>query len=110
VATPYAIIETVGRRSGVPRQVPVANGLHGETFWAVAEHGRHADWVRNAEANPRVRVCVRGRWRSGWATLLEDDDVLGRFGREIPRWNRLFVRVLGVDPLTVRINLDQDNA
>jgi deazaflavin-dependent oxidoreductase (nitroreductase family) len=109
-APPYAIIETIGRRSGVPRQVPVANGLRDETFWAVAEQGRHADWVRNAEANPRVRVCVRGRWRSGWATVLQDDDVLSRFGREIPRWNRFFVRVLGVDPLTVRIDLDRDNA
>jgi hypothetical protein len=28
-ASPYAIVETTGRRSGLPRQVPVANGLQG---------------------------------------------------------------------------------
>lgn len=105
-ASPYAVIETTGRRSGLPRQVPVANGLRGDTFWVVAEQGRHADWVRNLEANPSVRVCVKGRWRSGAATVLDGDDVLSRYGSEIPRWNKPFVQVLGVDPVTVRIELD----
>ncbi|MGH9095878.1 MAG: hypothetical protein ACRDWB_00480, partial [Acidimicrobiales bacterium] len=29
----YALIETVGWRTGRPRRVPVANGLEGDTFW-----------------------------------------------------------------------------
>jgi hypothetical protein len=33
----YALLETVGRRSGQPRQTPVGDGLIGETFWIVAE-------------------------------------------------------------------------
>ena len=47
--------------------------LHGK-LWIVAEHGRHAAYVQNIEANPRVRVLVAGRRRSGSAHLVQDDD------------------------------------
>jgi deazaflavin-dependent oxidoreductase (nitroreductase family) len=62
--------ETTGRRSGQPRRTPVCDGLDGDTFWLVAQHGRDTDWVRNLEANPRVRVKVSGlrsRWRTNAA-------------------------------------------
>ena len=64
-----ALLETIGRKSGTPRHTPVGNGLSGDTFWIVAEHGRHSDYVRNIMANPRVRVRVGGTWRSGTAPL-----------------------------------------
>jgi len=51
-----AILETTGRRSGVPRRTPVGNGLDGDTFWIVAEHGRRAAYVRNLPAEPRVNA------------------------------------------------------
>ncbi len=57
----YALLETTGRRSGLPRRTPVGNGLDGDTFWIVAEHGRRAAYVRNIEANPRVRVKANRR-------------------------------------------------
>jgi hypothetical protein len=38
----YALLETVGRGSGLPRQTPVGDGLIGDTFWIVAEHGLSA--------------------------------------------------------------------
>src|SRR5919109_2031333 len=70
-----ALLETIGRRSGEPRRTPVGNGLDGDTFWIVAEHGRSAGYVRNIEANPRVRLKLwagplRARWRSGTAHLM----------------------------------------
>ena len=68
------MLETIGRKSGLPRRNPVGDGLDGDTFWIVAEHGRRAAYVRNIEANPRVRVRVRGKWRSGTAVTLPDDD------------------------------------
>src|SRR4051812_23332499 len=70
----WALLETTGRRSGVPRRVPVGDGLRGGSFWIVAEHGRHADYVRNIERDPRVRVKVRGRWRAGRAHILPGED------------------------------------
>src|SRR5947199_7564249 len=47
-----ALLETVGCKSGRLRRTPVGNGLKGDTFWIIAEHGRHSDWVRNIMANP----------------------------------------------------------
>ena len=106
----YALLETTGRRSGLPRRNPVGDGLDGSTFWIVSEHGRRSSYVRNIEADPRVRVRVRGRWRSGTAHLMPDDDprerqrILSR--RMAARINAASVRRLGTDLLTVRIDLD----
>src|SRR5215213_1493131 len=49
-----ALLETTGRRTGRPRVTPVCDGLQGDTFWIVAQDGRHADYVQNIEADPRV--------------------------------------------------------
>ena len=43
----------------------VTNGLVGDTFWLVAAHGAQADYVRNLQAQPRVRVKVGGVWSPG---------------------------------------------
>ena len=107
----YALLETTGRKSGLPRRTPVGDGLDGDVFWIVAEHGRRADYVRNIEADGRVRVLVRGRWRSGTAVPLYEDDPRERqrtLGRHRPgrKLNDLAVRSFGTDLLTVRIELD----
>ena len=102
-----ALLETTGRKSGEPRRTPVSNGFEAatNTFWIVAEMGRHAAYVRNIEADPRVRVRVRGRWRSGVAHLLDEDDPRVRL-RSISRLNASGVRALGTDLLVVRVDLD----
>jgi deazaflavin-dependent oxidoreductase (nitroreductase family) len=103
----WAILETRGRRTGEPRQTPVGNGLVGETFWIVAEHGSKAGYVRNIAADPRVRVFVNGRWRSGTARALPEDDPLER-QRSLPALNARFVRLMGTELMTVRIDLDPE--
>ncbi len=109
-----ALLETTGRRTGLPRQTAVCDGLDGETFWLVAQRGRSAGWVRNIEANPRVRVRVSGLrtgWRTGTAHLLDGDDPQER-RRILARANpaRQFcvrtTETLNTSPLTVRIDLD----
>jgi deazaflavin-dependent oxidoreductase (nitroreductase family) len=100
-----AILETTGRRSGLPRRTPVGKALDGDTLWIVAEHGRRAAYVRNIEADPRVRVKLGRRWRSGQAQALPDDDPVARQGA-MPRANALVVRLMGSDLLTVRVDLD----
>lgn len=102
----YAILETTGRKSGLPRQTPVGNGLDGDTFWLVAEHGRQAHYVRNIVADPRVRVKVRGAWRTGTAHPLPDDDPRERLRKIGLRANGAVVQLMGTDLLTVRIDLD----
>jgi deazaflavin-dependent oxidoreductase (nitroreductase family) len=100
-----ALLETVGRRSGLPRRVPVGNGLRGDTFWIVTEHGYAADYVKNIQANPRVRVKVGRRWHEGVANLLPDDDPNERL-----RWlhrpvNDSLLRLVGTQQLTIRVDL-----
>ena len=104
----FALLETRGRHTGLPRHTPVSNGLDGATFWLVAAHGRQADYVRNIEAEPRVRIKVLGRWRDGTAVLLLDDDPAAR-SRTLPyRWDAVIGRAMASMPLTVRIDLDRD--
>jgi len=102
----HAILETTGRKSGEPRRTPVGNGLDGDTFWIVAEHGRRAAYVRNIEADPHVRVMVGRRWRSGTAHLLPEDDPRERQRKIGSRLNAAAVRALGTELLSVRIDLD----
>jgi deazaflavin-dependent oxidoreductase (nitroreductase family) len=110
-----ALLETQGRRTGLPRHTPVCDCLEGETFWIIAQQGRRADYVRNIEANPRVRVKApsqsRKAWRRGTAHILDDDDARERQRHlgEGHFWRRLCLNasgVIGTSPLTVRIDLD----
>src|SRR5262249_43297156 len=102
----FVLLETTGRRSGLPRYTPVGNGLVGDTFWLVAVHGRQADYVRNLWADPKVRVKVGRRWRSGTAVLLADDDPHAR-SRSLPhQWDAAIGRLMATSPLTIRIDLD----
>ncbi len=107
----YALLETTGRTSGRPRRTPVGDGRVGDTFWIVSEHGYRSSYVRNIQADPRVRVRIRGRWHSGTASLMPDDDPRERqrlLAKERPgsRLNAAAVRGFGTGLLTVRIDLD----
>jgi deazaflavin-dependent oxidoreductase (nitroreductase family) len=100
------LLETTGRRTGQPRRIPVGRALEGDTLWIVAEHGRRASYVRNIEANPRVRVRVGRRWRSGTAQVLHDDDWRERQRRMPNKTNSAMVRAMGTEHVTVRVDLD----
>ena len=102
----WALLETTGRRSGQPRRVPVGDGLRGAHFWIVAEHGRHAAYVRNIEQNPRVRVKVRRRWLEGTAHLLPDDDPRARLRMLRRPWNDIGLRAMASEMLVVRVDVD----
>lgn len=111
----YALLETMGRKTGKPRCTPVGDGQLGQQFWLIAEHGAKSGYVRNIEKNSRVRLKLvkglRARWHTGTAHLLPEDDP-----RERQRWlwrqkrssvmNAMAVRMFGTQLLTVRIDLD----
>ncbi|MEV5435120.1 nitroreductase/quinone reductase family protein [Streptomyces sp. NPDC052682] len=99
------VLETTGRVSGLPRRTPVGGRRVGDAFWLVSEFGERAQYVRNIKADPRVRVRIRGRWHTGTAHLLPDDDPVARL-RRLPRLNSAGVRALGTGLLTVRVDLD----
>lgn len=111
----YAVLETTGRRTGLPRQIPVANGLDGDIFWLISAHGQHANYVHNLLANPRVRVGLARdgelHWRAGTARLVLDDNTRvrqrelsrGRFGYRI---DAVLLRAIATDLATIRIDFD----
>ena len=102
-----ALLETTGRKSGQARRTPVSKGLDPATgtFWIVAEHGRKASYVRNIEADPRVRLRIGRHWRTGSATILAGDDPLAR-QHHMSKLNAAAVRAMGTELLTVRVDLD----
>ena len=110
-----ALLETTERDTGGPRVTPVCDCLEGNTFWIISQRGRDSEWMRNIEANPRVRIKTqtgsRGRWRAGTAHVLDDDDAQERV-RTLSAghfWRRLCLQASQLstsDPLTVRIDLD----
>ncbi len=106
-----ALVETVGRRTGVIRHTPIVCMREGDSLWLIAQHGRHAGWVRNFEASPRVRVRLGRRWLTGTAELLPDDDVKSRIGTFASTAVGRAVtattfRALESQPVTARIRLE----
>ena len=111
----YALLETVGRKTGKLRRTPVGDGRVGNQFWIVAEHGMKAGYVRNLVRYPRVRVKLRkglgAQWHTGTAHVLSDDDPPARqrwLAGQLPSSvaNAAAVRLFGTELLTVRIDLD----
>lgn len=98
------LLETIGRKSGLPRQTPIGGRLIGSQFWFVSEHGAYSQYIRNIKANSTVRVRYRGRWLNGVAHLLPGDDAKRRLN-SLPRANSAGVRALGTSLLTVRVDL-----
>jgi deazaflavin-dependent oxidoreductase (nitroreductase family) len=103
-----ALLETTGRKSGRKRVTPIGNGLRGREFWIVTEHGWASSYVRNIQADPRVRVKVGRRWLSGTARILPDDDPYERMRRLGRRANDAAVRLVGTQHLVIRVDLDLD--
>ncbi|ORA31464.1 nitroreductase/quinone reductase family protein [Mycobacterium aquaticum] len=99
------MLETTGRKSGLPRLTAIGGRRQGDSFWLVSEHGYRSDYVRNIQADPHVRLRLRGQWRSGTATLLPDDDTAKRLDI-LGGLNSVGVRVAGTDLLTIRIDLE----
>ncbi|MFI8978390.1 nitroreductase/quinone reductase family protein [Nocardia asteroides] len=100
----HQLLETTGRVSGRPRTTPIGGRRVGDQFWLVSEFGERSQYVRNIVADNRVRVRLRGRWHSGVAHLLPEDDPRARL-RALPRYNSAAVRAVGTDLLTIRIDL-----
>jgi deazaflavin-dependent oxidoreductase (nitroreductase family) len=103
IAPWWVVIETTGRKTGKPRQAPLARGpVDGSVTWLIAVHGRHSGFVRNIEVDPNVRLRLRGRWHTGTATTQAmDPAIVDRFNR----YGQAGPKVVGWDPVLVRIEL-----
>lgn len=98
------LLETIGRKTGQPRHTPLGGRRVGDQFWFVSEYGTRSDYIRNIQADPHVRVRIRGQWHAGVAHLVPEDDARRRLD-SLPRFNSTGVRIVGGDLLTVRVDL-----
>ena len=97
------IIETVGRRSGKRRRIPVGYLDDGGRIIVVVEDGLRAQWVRNALANEgRLRIHLRGAWRPARLRILEGDPE--SWLRRMNRVHAAFVRLESSTPAVVEIS------
>ncbi|ODR21110.1 MAG: nitroreductase family deazaflavin-dependent oxidoreductase [Mycobacterium sp.] len=96
-------LETVGRKTGQLRRVPVSVQFDDGGAWLICQHGTRSGWGRNIVDNPNVRVRQGNRWRTGVAALRPDDDVVAR-GRQFGRLGATVVKALETAPVSVRID------
>lgn len=69
----FLYLTTVGRRTGMPREIEIwFTELNGR-FYVIAEHGEEANWVRNIRANQQVRAGVGGRQFPAHARCIDDE-------------------------------------
>jgi deazaflavin-dependent oxidoreductase (nitroreductase family) len=103
----WAVVETIGRRTGRPRQTPVGGRLSRGTCWLVAGDRSRSQYVKNIEANPAVRIRTLGRWHTGTAHVLVHDNARRRAFTANPI-NGVFIWIAGTDPATIRVDLNPD--
>lgn len=69
------LLETIGRKSGQPRVIPIAYFFHEGKYLIVESNwgkDKHADWYLNLKKNPRAILQVQGQ-----RILVEAQDVQG---------------------------------
>lgn len=58
------LLETIGRKSGQPRLIPIAYFFH-EGIYLIVESNwgkdHHADWYLNLQKNPHATLTINGR-------------------------------------------------
>ena len=74
-------LTTTGRRSGRPHRVEIWFAAHHGKLYLLSGGRDRSDWVRNLQANGRVRVELAGEDHVGAARVLEPgtaEDLLAR--------------------------------
>ena len=110
VRTTFATeLQTMGRKSGRWRPVPVSARFDATGAWVISQHGRRSGWALNVADDPNVRIRQGRRWRSGTAHFVPDDDPVARartFATSAllsPLVTATF-KTLQSDPISVRID------
>lgn len=100
----FLYLTTRGRVTGRPREIEIWFVASRSNLYVLAEHFHHAQWVKNIEREPRVRVRVAGREFDARARALDPDRdaeewrLAQRLAREKYGWG---------DGLPVRITPDE---
>jgi deazaflavin-dependent oxidoreductase (nitroreductase family) len=93
----YGVLTTTGRKSGRKRRRCVRAVRRGDRAYVVAIKGSKTGWLKNIEANPEVRLRIRGGTFQGRAQLLssgtERAEARGAYSEAIGHFERLEYRM-----------------
>ena len=70
----YAILTTTGRKTGKRRRKCVRAIRDGDKVYLVSLPGRYSAWFRNIQAQPRVKLRIRGGTFEGVAREITDPE------------------------------------
>jgi deazaflavin-dependent oxidoreductase (nitroreductase family) len=74
---PSLRIVTTGKKSGLERLQPLAYVPDGDNIILIGSNwggDKHPGWSYNLIANPRARVCIKGKWREVTARLAKGEE------------------------------------
>jgi deazaflavin-dependent oxidoreductase (nitroreductase family) len=70
--SPWVLLITRGRRTGLPREVLLPCIRTGSTVIVISTYGWRSDWIRNIRKTPEVQVTWGGRQVTGRAETVEE--------------------------------------
>ena len=80
---PFVYLTTTGRRSGRPHRIEIWFAAHQGKLYLLSGGRDRSDWVRNLQADGRVRVELAGEDHVGAARVLEPGTAEDRLAREL---------------------------
>ena len=69
----FLYLTTIGRKTGLPREIEIWFVELNGRLYVLAEHGYRAQWVRNIIANPSVTIRLAGRSWNATGRVLEPE-------------------------------------
>jgi deazaflavin-dependent oxidoreductase (nitroreductase family) len=72
-AEQFLYLTTIGRKTGLPREIEIWFVEFDSKYYILAEHREKTQWVKNIQANPRVRVRVGDQWVDATARVLDQE-------------------------------------
>lgn len=99
----YLYLTTIGRVSGLPREIEIWFVEYNRAFYVLAEHFHQANWVKNIKRNSRVKVRLDEQQYAATARVLDQEldretwQTVERLAREKYGWG---------DGLPVEIMID----
>ena len=105
------LLETTGRKSGLPRITPLQYDEIDGTIYVGSARGVKADWFQNLATNPNVKLTVGSRQFQGYADPITDPsqiaDILELRLQRHPKFVGSILRFEGVGPTPTREQLVQ---
>ena len=103
------LLETTGRKSGLPRVTPLQYDKIDGVYYVASVRGIKADWFRNLEADPHVKLKVGSHTIQGRAVLFTDQNQIADFLQLRlnlrPKMVGAMLRIEGLSPSPTRQQL-----